>query len=83
MEKFIQVFKFFLGIIDAALDDVFASVCSNHKAYTNEKKKSLGKNDFTHIPHGHNGMYKTFALKSRKKIFLIKKWVHYPKEIPQ
>ena len=55
MEKFIQVFKFFLGIIDAALDDVFASVCSNHKAYTNEKKKSLGKNDFTHIPHGHNG----------------------------
>ena len=52
-------FIIFVGIIDAALDDVFASVCSNHKAYTNEKKKSLGKNDFTHIPHGHNGKNKT------------------------
>ena len=42
--------------VDAALEDVFASVCSNHKAYSNEKKKTMGKCDFTHIPHGHNGI---------------------------
>lgn len=57
------------GIIDAALDDVFASVCSNHKAYTNEKKKSLGKNDFTHIPHGHNGVEERLAILWEQLVF--------------
>jgi dihydropyrimidinase len=44
-------------------------VCSNHKAYTNEKKKSLGKNDFTHIPHGHNGVEERLAILWEQLVF--------------
>lgn len=57
------------AIVQAALDDVYASVCSNHKAYTNEVKKSRGKNDFTQIPHGHNGVEERLAVLWDKLVF--------------
>ena len=44
-------------IVEAALQDVYATVCSNHKAYTNEVKKSLGKHDFSKIPQGNNSKF--------------------------
>ena len=55
--------------VDSALEDVFASVCSNHKAFTNEKKKEMGKNDFAQIPDGHNGIEERLAILWEKLVF--------------
>ncbi len=49
-------------IIDASIEDVYATVCSNHKAFANEVKKSKGKHDFANIPHGHNGVEERLAV---------------------
>jgi len=50
------------AIVDAALQDIYAAVCSNHKPYVDEAKKSTGKNDFSKIPHGHNGVEERLAV---------------------
>lgn len=50
------------AIVEAALQDIYATVCSNHKAYCDEAKKSQGKNDFSKIPHGHNGVEERLAV---------------------
>ena len=72
--KIILFFCEFIAIIlpfsvDSALEDVFASVCSNHKAFTNEKKKEMGKNDFAQIPDGHNGIEERLAILWEKLVF--------------
>ena len=57
------------AIVEAALEDVYATVCSNHKAYSNETKKSMGKNDFSKIPQGHNGVEERLAVLWDKVVF--------------
>lgn len=49
-------------ILEAAMNDVYATVCSNHKAFTDEAKREAGKADFTAIPHGHNGVEERMAV---------------------
>ena len=67
---FIKIIVYDVNSVDAALEDVFASVCSNHKAYSNEKKKTMGKCDFTHIPHGHNGIEERLGIISNQMLII-------------
>ena len=43
------------AIAEAAVNDVFATICSDHRAYSTETKRTAGKSDFSKIPHGMNG----------------------------
>lgn len=60
------------AIVEAALEDVYASVCSNHSPYTDEDKKAVGKTDFAAIPHGHNGVEERMAVLWEKVVFAEK-----------
>jgi hypothetical protein len=57
------------ALLEASINDVFATVCSDHKAYTNETKKEAGKTDFTQIPHGFNGIEERMAVTWDKIVY--------------